>query len=136
MIRETNAPKSYIHKTEYEKTLNVAKLHKGKPIRRITHTNDIYGKIKPIHHRTVGGRGERNAIDRINRLMAWMHDQGRQVTLSEMEEFLGCALHAKNSKSDRAECCITWLLKNGYIQRELLPTRGRKALYTAIKDGY
>lgn len=138
MIRESNAPKAYIHKTDYEKTVNIAALHAGKPIRRIMHTNDIYPEKQApttIKGRVRGRNTEKTTIERINLLMRWMAEQDEPVTLFEMEDAIDYKLH--NSRGKYAvECSLAYLLKHGYIKQVIKPAKGRKSAYVALKEGY
>ena len=133
MIRETDAPRSYIHKTDYEKTLDIAKLHAGKTIRRITHTNDIYPNavsVKPSRAR--GMATENRMIERIERLMAWMKKKGEPVTREQMERAAKFKMHSTRGVY-AVECSMTFLMKHGYIVQVVKPAKGRKSLYTCAK---
>ena len=134
MIRETNAPKSYIHKTDYEKTVNVSALHAGKPIRRITHTNDIYPVEKPKPRPKSRGRyTEDVTIRRINNLlekMGWKPD----FTIAEMEEIVGIKMNTHRKSAARVVCSIQWLVKNRYIVQTVRHAKGRVSRYSAVKN--
>lgn len=136
MIRETNAPKAYDHRTEYEKNLDIAKLHAGKPIRRITHTNDIYPDRVAVKKTRVKGRAtEAKMIERINRLMAWMTKHGKPVTMEQMEK--AAKFKMNSSRGIYAiECSMSFLLKNGYVVQIVKPAKGRKSLYKCVKEAY
>lgn len=136
MIRETNAPKAYVHKTDYEKTVDVAALHAGKPIRRITHTDDIYPPKKSVKRTRVAGRStEARMVDRINRLMAWMAKQAHPVTLEQMEKAAKFKMHSTRGRYS-VECSVQYLVKNGYIVQVVKPAKDRKSLYKCLKETY
>lgn len=136
MIRESNAPKAYVHKTDFEKTVDVAALHAGKPIRRITHTNDIYPpKVSEVRRASRKRNTESKIIDRINKLMAWMKKQSEPVTRDQMERYVKYRLHGGH-RNNRIECTLTYLMAHGYIEQVVKPAKGRKSLYRALKSAY
>ena len=135
MIRETNAPRAYIHKTEFERNLNVAALHAGKPIRRIRHTNDIYPPAPPKQpKRTSRQRStEQVTVTRINNLLRWLSDR-TDATIAEMEAFVGVHLNTHRRTCARLQCSITWLVRNDYIINTVRHAKGRCARYAAAKN--
>lgn len=136
MIRESNAPKAHVHKTLYEQTVDVAALHAGKPIRRITHTNDIYPpKVAVVRRASRKRNTENKIIDRINKLMEWMHRQTAPVTREQMEKVVKYRMHGGH-RTSRIECTMTYLLAHGYIEQIVKPAKGRKSLYRALKSAY
>lgn len=135
MIRETIAPKAYVHKTYYEKTVDVAALHAGKPIRRITHTTDIYPAVPP-KLKSRGRATETKHVALINKLMRWMGGLKDPVTCEQMEEHMKIRIKHGHRDPTAIACTLRYLLANGYIEVAVRPAKGRKAAYRAIKDAY